>query len=232
MKIKGAIFDLDGTLLDSMWVWNKVDEDFLGVRGYEVPPDYQQEIAAMGFEETARYTIERFRLDEKPEDIILEWNNMAERTYREEVCIKPYVRETLEMFKSRGVRLGVATASNETLYKECLKRNGIYDYFESFTETREVERGKGFPDIYILAAEKIGCRPEECVVFEDIHKGILAAKSGGFYTVGVYDEKSDYSWIDMKRDAYCAVRGFQEVFEGEVWKTAFGNSVGMNLDGI
>ena len=199
MKIKGAIFDLDGTLLDSMWVWDKVDTDFLGSRGFEVPLDYQKAIAAMGFRETARYTIERFRLEGQEEDIIREWNDMAARTYHEEVAIKPYVRELLEQLKRDGIRLGVATASYASLFEMCLKRNGIYDYFQAFTETKEVARGKGFPDIYIRAAEKIGCVPEECVVFEDIHQGILAAKEGGFYTVGVYEDKSAYSWADIVR---------------------------------
>jgi HAD superfamily hydrolase (TIGR01509 family) len=211
MKIKGAIFDLDGTLLDSMWVWDKVDTDFLGSRGFEVPLDYQKAIAAMGFRETARYTIERFRLEEQEEDIIREWNDMAARTYHEEVAIKPYVRELLEQLKRDGIRLGVATASYASLFEMCLKRNGIYDYFQAFTETKEVARGKGFPDIYIRAAEKIGCVPEECVVFEDIHQGILAAKEGGFYTVGVYEDKSAYSWADIVRDADVAIRGFEEL---------------------
>lgn len=211
MKIKGAIFDLDGTLLDSMWVWEKVDHDFLGSRGFEVPPDYQKAIAAMGFRETAQYTIERFQLEEREEDIIREWNDMAARTYHEAVNIKPYVRELLEKMERDGIRLGVATASYASLFETCLKRNGIYNYFQAFTETREVVRGKGFPDIYIRAAEKIGCAPEECVVFEDIHQGILAAKEGGFYTVGVYEDKSAYSWADIVRDADLAIRGFDEL---------------------
>lgn len=210
-NIKGAIFDLDGTLLDSMWVWDKVDVDFLGSRGFDVPPDYQKAIAAMGFTETAEYTIERFRLAEKTEDIIGEWNEMARREYHERVVIKPYVRELLEKLKQNGIRLGVATASYASLFEQCLKRNGIYSYFQAFTETSEVARGKGFPDIYIKTAEKLGCVPEECIVFEDIHQGILAAKEGGFYTVGVYEDKSAYSWIDIMRDADLAVQGFDEL---------------------
>ena len=75
MEIKGAIFDLDGTLLDSMWVWNQVDIDFLGKRGFDVPPDYPKAIAAMGFHETAEYTIKRFDLKEKVKDVIAEWQH-------------------------------------------------------------------------------------------------------------------------------------------------------------
>lgn len=212
MRIKGAIFDLDGTLLDSMWVWDRVDVDFLGARGFDVPEDYQKAIAAMGFRETADYTIQRFELNERVEDIMKEWNDMAERMYHCEVCVKPYVRETLEALRKQGIRMGVATASYASLFEECLRRNEVYDYFDAFTETKEVERGKGFPDIYIKAAGKIGCKPEECVVFEDIHKGILAAKEAGFYTIGVYDEKSAYSWEDICRDSDKAIKGFRELW--------------------
>lgn len=211
MEIKGAIFDLDGTLLDSMWVWEKVDTDFLGRRGFDVPADYQKAIAPMGFRETALYTIERFRLEESPEDIIQEWNEMAMRTYHEEVCIKPGTRDVLEYFRRRGVRIGVATASYSSLFEGCLRRNGVYDYFTAFTETSEVARGKGFPDIYLRAADKLGCPHSECVVFEDLHQGLLAAKNAGFYTVAVYDEKLSYSWEDMKRDADLAIRSFEDL---------------------
>lgn len=234
MRIKGVIFDLDGTLIDSMWVWDKVDKDFLGARGFEVPSDYQKEIQALGFYETACYTIDRFCLKENPEDIIKEWNDMAERTYHEEVQIKPYAKELLVCLRERGIRLGVATASYSSLFTECLKRNRVYDLFECFTETSEVERGKGFPDIYIKAAGKLECSPEECLVFEDIHKGILGAKAGGFCTVGVFDEKSADSWTEIQQDSDYAIRGFRQLLQDkQLFREIFGeesNWICRNLD--
>lgn len=223
MKIKGVIFDLDGTLIDSMWVWDQVDKDFLGARGFDVPLDYQKEIQALGFYETACYTIDRFGLKERPEDIIKEWNDMAQRTYHKEVKIKPYSRELLVRLREQGIRLGVATASYASLFTECLKRNNVYDLFDCFTETSEVERGKGFPDIYIKAAGKLGCSPEECLVFEDIHKGILGAKAGGFCTVGVFDEKSADSWAEIQRDSDYAIQGFGQLLQdAQLFQEIFG----------
>lgn len=216
MKIKGAIFDLDGTLLDSMWVWNKVDIDFLGARGFGVPPDYQKAIGAMGFYETACYTIDRFGLKENPKDIMKEWNDMAERTYHREVLVKAHAKELLSDLRNRGIHLGVATASYASLFMECLRHNEVYDFFDCFTETSEVSRGKGFPDIYIKAAEKMDCAPEECLVFEDLHQGILAAKEGGFHTIGVYDPASGDSWEEIRRDADYAIQDFQQFLTAQI----------------
>lgn len=192
MEIKGAIFDLDGTLLDSTWVWHQIDVDFLGSRGFEVPPDYVEIITPMEFKEVARYTIERFHLPEEPEDIMAEWNQMAKESYANRIQIKPGTKELLESLKEQGVTMGVATSNISDLFVPCLKRNGIYDYFDAFTECSEVGKSKKFPDIYIKAAEKMNCRPEDCVVFEDIIEALQTAKNSGFTTVCARDKAWQY----------------------------------------
>ena len=167
----------------------------------------------MGFHETAEYTIKRFDLKEKVKDVIAEWDRMAAQMYHERVQIKPYVREVLEWMKQQGIHLGVATASYRTLFEPCLRRNGVFDYFEAVTETSEVERGKGFPDIYIKAAEKMNCLPEECLVFEDITKGIEAARTGGFRTVAVYDPVAQAEWEENTKKADYHIVKFKELLE-------------------
>ena len=141
-SIKGAIFDLDGTLLDSMDVWSQVDIEFLGKREIEVPDDYSKIIAPMTFREVAEYTIERFDLDETPEDIMEEWNLMAEQKYANDVMLKPGALEVLDFLKNNNVKLGIATTNISRVFKACLERLNIYDMFEVITETDNVAGGK------------------------------------------------------------------------------------------
>ena len=218
MEIKGAIFDLDGTLLDSMWVWNQVDIDFLGKRGFDVPPDYPKAIAAMGFHETAEYTIKRFDLKEKVKDVIAEWDRMAAQMYHERVQIKPYVREVLEWMKQQGIHLGVATASYRTLFEPCLRRNGVFEYFEAVTETSEVERGKGFPDIYIKACEMLNENPEECIALEDSKNGLLSAYRAGCKPIMVPDLwQPDEEILQIIKGKYSDLEQVKKAFEsGEI----------------
>lgn len=192
MKIEGVIFDLDGTILDSTWVWKQVDVDFLGKYGIQVRDDYSDAIKAMGFEQVAEYTIARFRLPLNAGEVMAEWNAMALRAYSEKVRLRPGTMELLLWLREQGILTGVATSNTAALFEPCLKHNGVYDLFHSFTEGSEVERCKEFPDIYIKEAEKLGCRPSSCLVFEDIIPALKGAGSGGFVTVGVREEAWGY----------------------------------------
>ena len=149
-QYKGAIFDLDGTLLDSMRVWDDIDVTFLKKRGLEVPPDYQEAITPLGFLEAARYTIRRFGFPETPEELIQEWHQMAVDAYTYEVELKDGAAEYLRYLKEKGIRMAVATSSSPELYEPALKRNGIYEYFKAFVTVSEVKRGKGFSHKFIV----------------------------------------------------------------------------------
>ena len=195
-QYKGAIFDLDGTLLDSMRVWDDIDVAFLKKRGLEVPPDYQEAITPLGFLEAARYTIRRFGFPETPEELIQEWHQMAVDAYTYEVELKDGAAEYLRYLKEKGIRMAVATSSN------------------AFVTVSEVKRGKGFPDIYEKAAEKLSLPPETCVVYEDILAGIRGAKMGGFAAVGVYDRSGEGNRAKMEQEADRYVTSFKELMNG------------------
>ncbi|MBO5488603.1 MAG: HAD family phosphatase [Eubacterium sp.] len=210
-KIKGAIFDLDGTLFQSTGVWRQIDIDFLKKRGFdEVPADYVETITPMEFRQIADYTIERFGLKERAEDIMDEWNRMALDAYTNDVPLKKGVKEFLQEISDAGIQMGVATSNIANLYMPCLTRNGIVSYFHSYTECGDVGKGKRFPDIYIEAARKLGCLPEECLVFEDITDALQTAKKAGFVTVCARDEAWDYDEEFLKEIADYQIHDFSE----------------------
>ena len=200
-EIQAAIFDLDGTLLDSMGVWAQIDVDFLGNHGIPVTDDYVKAVTSMGFREAAEYTIGRYGFSQSTEEIMDEWNQMCRNAYEHAIVLKPHAKETLSRLRQSGVKLGVATALRPDLYVPALQRNGVYAWFDAFVSLQEVQRGKGFPDIYLLAAQRLGMEPCRCMVFEDILAGILGAKAGGFHTCGVYDESSAHDWAKIRAAA-------------------------------
>lgn len=213
--MKAAIFDLDGTLLDSMGMWVQIDKDFLAKRGIQLTMDYFDDITTMGFEEAARYTIERFGFPETPQQIMEEWREMSEHHYRHAVELKPYVREYLQQLAQDGVRIAAATASERSIMLETLERHGILKYFETVVCVAEVGRGKGFPDIYEEVARQLDLAAADCMVFEDILAGIQGAKDGGFPAVGVYDEASakDRAAMELLADRY--IESFSELLASQ-----------------
>lgn len=214
-KIKGAVFDLDGTILDSMYIWPQIDEDFLARRGIILPDDYVKAISTMGFHEIAIYTKERFKLSETLDEIKNEWNEMSIMAYQTAIGLKPGAKELLEFLKANGVKMSVATASCEILFEPALKNNRIYECFDAFTTLAEVKNGKGSSDIYFKAAEKIGVQVDECVVFEDLYDGLKAARKDGFLTVGVYEKLAVVSEEDIKKESDIFIKDFYELLSNK-----------------
>ena len=210
-NIEGAVFDLDGTLLDSSWVWENVDEKFLGDRGFQVPDDYVDEISPLGAERAAVYTIERFGLNEDKDDIVREWIEMAKKEYATEVVCKPYAKEFLEELHKLNIKMAVATSSDRELFMKTLEREGILKYFQKIVTVDEVERGKGYPDIYEEAARRIKVNPHKCLVFEDILAGVTGASLGEFNVVAVFDEKSKHNREKIKSISKYSINDYKEL---------------------
>lgn len=202
---RAVIFDLDGTLIDSLGVWAEVDRKCLEKHGIPPTPDYTLAVSSMSFRESAEYTIRRYGFSETPEELMAEWMGMVEHEYAHRIALKPFVREYLSLLTQKGTKLAVATASPPKLYVPVLKNNGIYDCFDAFACVEEVEHGKGFPDVFLLAASRLGVRPCDCLVFEDTLPGIRGAKAAGMTAIGVYDSssQSDETQIRAEADGYC-----------------------------
>lgn len=186
---QGYIFDLDGTLIDSSHAWKRVDDIFLSSYGIETPDDYDKEIAGMGFELAAQYTIDRFSLEKTVNEVMDEWNNIVKDIYATEVFLFDGVKEYLRYLKNKGRKLGIATVNNLDLTESVLSNNGVLDLFDNITTSAEVSKPKGFPDIYLKSSEKLRIPVSKCVVFEDILQGIKGANDGGFKTVAVMCKK-------------------------------------------
>lgn len=197
-NIDAAIFDMDGTIVDSMWVWNKIDTEYLAKHNLDVPPSLNNDISHLSFNEVAIYFKNSFNLPYTLEEIKEHWNHMAYEAYCNEVKLKPGVKEFFNLLKENNIKIALATSNNTLLLEACLKANGIYEYFDTITLTNEVNRGKDFPDVYLLTANKLGVSPDKCIVFEDLLPAIQGAKKAGMKVIGVYDEHSLEQHNDMK----------------------------------
>lgn len=200
--MKACIFDLDGTLLDSMKLWDEIDRDFLKKRGLAVPLDFAEAVSSLSFQEAAAYTVRRFRLPDSAEELMREWNDMAVYAYGHTVPMKPYAKEYLFRLKEHGVKLGIATSLSEKLYRPVLRQHGIEVLFDAMCSTDEVpSRSKSNPEVFLLAAKGLSVEPRDCVLFEDILVAVQSGKAAGMTVYGVYDEASGKNWDEIKRTA-------------------------------
>lgn len=195
-----AIFDLDGTLIDSNRVWEKIDRKYMQQHGKYLSDREIKRMASMTYEECAEY-IKSKGVEASVEELRSEFNKMAVYEYRNNIFLKDNAAELLTYLRAKGKRLAIATASPRELYEPVLRHNNVYAYFDVIVTTDEAGRSKDYPDVYLLAASKLGVSPDSCAVFEDILKGIISARDAGMMTVGVYDRYSEEDIISMRDTA-------------------------------
>ena len=210
-NIKAAIFDLDGTLVDSMWVWHQIDIDFLSEKGHVVPNNLNDEITHLSFSQTAEYFKNRFGLTESIEEIMNTWNSMAYNHYTKNVKLKEGALEYLQKLKNSGIKIGLATSNSNPLLTTTLKSNNAFHLFDAITVTDEVNKSKSNPDIYLLAAKKLNVNPSECMVFEDIIAAVNGAKLAGMKVTGVYDDHSKHQEEIMKENCDNYIYSYKEL---------------------
>lgn len=211
--IGAVIFDLDGTLVDSMWMWETIDVEYLARFGIEFPEDLQRGIEGMSFSETAVYFKERFRLPDSLDQIKSDWNKMAWDKYLHEVPLKEGVREFLEYLKSMNIPAGIATSNSRELVELVINKHNINGYFSSIRTSCEVSKGKPSPDIYLLVAMDLNVEPEKCLVFEDVIQGIMAGKNANMRVCSVYDEYSKDDEKEKIRLSDYYIRSMKEVLQ-------------------
>lgn len=212
-NIEAAIFDMDGTLIDSMWVWDSIDTIYLKKRNLIMPQNLRSDIENLTFLQAAEYFKNKFNLSDSTDEIMNEWNNIAYHEYANNVNLKPFVKEYLFKLKSLNIKLGLATNNCTMLLETVLKKHGIYDLFNAITTADEVTKGKDHPDIYLLTAKKLQIQPKNCIVFEDILPAVIGAKAAGMRVVGVHDSYAEpqKKAIIEKADRY--IHGYKELTE-------------------
>jgi len=207
MMIKAIIFDLDGTLIDSMSLWRQVDEEFLTNRGCEVPVDLFDYLPqGNSFIQTAQYFKDRFGLSETVDEIMQIWTTMVAGHYAKSVALKDGVIQLLERLAAKGLKLGLATSNSFELAQSALRFNGVWHYFEHASTGDMHLMGKPFPDIFLHCAKGLGVEPQECIAIEDTLSGVQAAKAAGMHTLAIFDADSmrQHEQIKALADAFCA----------------------------
>lgn len=213
---KAVIFDLDGTLVDSMWMWKDIDVEFLKRYGYDCPDGLQRAIEGMSFTETAAYFKERFELPLKLEEIKKIWTEMSLEKYRSQVSLKHGVREFLQHVKSLGLRCGIATSNGREMVDAVLESLHIGPYFQVVTTACEVAAGKPEPDIYLKVADTLKVQPSECLVFEDVPAGIMAGKRAGMTVCAVEDDFSTGMREEKRSLADYFINDYFDILNGVV----------------
>lgn len=211
-NIDAVIFDMDGSLVDSMWMWRAIDVEYLGSFGIPLPEDLQSRIEGMSFAETAMYFKEHFPIPDTTEDIMDTWNRMAWDKYLHEVPLKMGITEFLRSCRERGILLGIATSNSRELVENVAKVHNLRDYFTSIITGSEVKRGKPAADIYLAVARELGTAPSRCLVFEDIVAGIIAGKNAGMRVCAVEDEYSSHDRERKKKLADYYIEDYVGLF--------------------
>lgn len=199
-RFSGYIFDLDGTLVDSNGVWEKIDRKVLEKNHVRATDSEIRAAAAMTYEECLEFFHSK-GIKCSLEELKEEFDSMAEKEYRYNIFLKDGVREFLTGLKNAGKKTAIATASPKRLYEPVLRHNCVYGMFDAIVTTDEAGASKDHPDVYLLAAERLGVSPQSCVVFEDVLKGIVSAQNAGMYTVAVYDKYSAGDVVTMRNIA-------------------------------
>jgi len=210
-NVKAVLFDMDGTLVDSMWLWKELDIEYLARFGHELPPTLQKEIAGMSITETAVYMKKRFNIEDSIEKMMADWNDMAMDFYEHKVPLKKGAREFLEYLKRNNIKTGIATSNSMELVKAVIKSLGIGHLLDSVHTANEVPNGKPSPDIYELVAKDLGVEHDYCLVFEDIEEGVRAGQAAGMRVCGVQDDFADEHGSNTKELADYYIMDYTEL---------------------
>lgn len=195
--IKGTIFDMDGTLLETMQMWNMAVENYVRSIGIEPKEDLGAVSFTMTIDIAAKYLIDNYGLDEmglSAEEVAEGINAPAREFYRTEAQPKPGARELMKLLYDKGIPIVVGTSSDREFVELAMRRLDLLQYVTDIISCVDIGHTKAEPVLFNMAADIMGTKPEETWVFEDGLYSILTAKENGYKTVGFYDEASKADW--------------------------------------
>jgi HAD superfamily hydrolase (TIGR01509 family) len=211
IKWKGAIFDLDETLIETMDLWTHATQTLLSRYGVQGTDELMERCNSLSVAQSAAYLIDMFSLPYTVDSLSEEIQNLVYRAYADDVGLKDGAFEYLSTLHKKGVKMAIATSNMRELVLSVLKRNGVDTFFDCICCADEENTDKTSPRIYLSAAEKIGLQPKNCVVFEDLEVGINSAKSAGFYTVAVLNNSPWYNPENLRQLADSYIYSYREL---------------------
>lgn len=217
MRLQSAIFDMDGTLLDSMHIWNDVGPKTLRSMGIEPAPDLGDRLMLMTFRDGAALCKEEYHLSETVEEIMDLTKARVRSFYETQVQPKPGIEKFLSLLKMEGVWMYIATNTDRDLVEAALKHTRLEGYFRGILTCGEVGIGKkDSPEVYERAMRRLRGNKKDTVIFEDALHAIRTAKAAGFRVCGVYDPSAEDDQEEIKSLSDYYIRSFEEMFEQEI----------------
>lgn len=213
MEIKACLFDLDGTLVDSMWMWPDIDREYLARFGISYKADIDKDIAGMSLTDTAKYFKERFGIKDSIEKIKADWEEMSVYKYANEVEAKLGAIEFLKDLKEKNIKIGIGTSNGRAMVNAVMKSLELDKYIDVVVTSCEVKNSKPAPDVYIKLMDILKVKASNCLVFEDIPAGIKAGKSAGAITFAMKDEFSKKQDREKRELADYFIEDFREVYD-------------------